>query len=369
MNELTGRRLLFISALAVAVTLVLSSAAAQARQLALAASAPRVICRGNPNIAHTLVLPVPGSHDRGRDVSGEYAAPRQPPKGLVVFAHGHGHSVLSWTWILEHVAASDGYLAVAMEYPGTTYPDPANPDFTYGWRVREGAAQSIRAAQLFARSCHGLRTIVDYGVSMGGNTAGLMAEANAKRPNGRPLFDLWFDIEGVTNLTEEYLEARTLAASGSSFAKTAVAEIEAEAGGPIEQVPGAYNALTVVAHADQVKSSGVRGVVIVQAVDDGLVGYNQTQEMASRLGQLGVPTEVYSVGRRAPGSDTNDTTLDGYIPVKHQLPLAGHGFEGSHTQTVISTGLNQLDAMLQDREPWPQGFQQHFVDGVLGQLF
>jgi hypothetical protein len=315
-----------------------------------------------------------------RDHTGEYVVPSGRPKGLVAFAHGHGHSILSWTWILQHVAA-EGYIAVAMEYPGTTFDDPRVPDYSHqtgapgsrqdheiGWQVREGATQLTAAARQFESACPGLKTIVDYGVSMGGNTSGLIAEAHAKRADGKPLFNLWFDIEGVTNLTEEYLGARGLANSGSSTAATAVAEIEREAGGPLERNPSAYDALTVTAHAAAIRASGISGVVMVHALDDGLVPTDQTQQMAAALTQAGVPADVTLVGRRAPGSDSNDTTLDGYIPVAHTLPFAGHGFEGSHTQTVITTGLARLDSILHGGA-WPQGFHEHLLDGSLGQIF
>jgi hypothetical protein len=365
--------------------------AAGTAQVARSAKAPRpeVACQGDPSAVHgiwlpsggvIIALPAPAGSTVSRDYTGEYVVPAGRPKGLVVFSHGHGHSILSWTWILQHVA-SEGYIAVAMEYPGTKFDDPAVPDYAnqtgsptdtqdheIGWQVREGSAQAIAAVQQFESACHHLNTIIDYGVSMGGNTSGLMAEARAQRSDGSPLFNLWFNIEGVTNLTEEYLGARALATSGNSTAVTAVGEIEHEAGGPIEQNPSAYIALTVVAHAGEVHASGIQGVVMVHALDDGLVPTDQTQQMALALTQAGVPVDVTLVGTRKPGSDCNDTTLDGYVLGPCKLPLAGHGFEGSHTQTVIATGLAKLDAILQGGAR-PQGFQEHFLDGMLGQLF
>jgi hypothetical protein len=384
------------SAVVGAVTAVLTVGAlalpvpesARAARLANAAR-PEVACHGNPGTVHGIWLP-----DRGvisalparprmmvtRDHTGEYVAPAGRPKGLVAFAHGHGHSILSWTWILRHVAA-EGYIAVAMEYPGTTFDDPKVPDYAHqtgtptsrqdyerGWQVREGATQLIAAARQFESACPGLTTIIDYGVSMGGNTSGLIAEARARRRDGTPLFNLWFDIEGVTNLTEEYLGARGLANSGSSSAATAVGEIEHEAGGALEQHPRAYDALTVTAHAAEIRASGIRGVVMVHALDDGLVPTDQTQQMAVALSRAGVPVDVTVIGRRAPGSDSNDTTIDGYVPVAHTLPFAGHGFEGSHTQTVISTGLTKLDSILHGGA-WPHGSHEHFLDGALGPIF
>jgi hypothetical protein len=363
----TARGITLAAAL-ITTTLSVPASDAAAKLSTPATPQPHVVCTGDPGTVRPIV------YDASRpDMNGLYAVPRRRPRGLVVFAHGHGHSVLSWANILTRVATNDGYIAVAMEYPGSKLSDPMAPppnDYEYGWRVREGAAHSIEAAQLFDRTCHGLREIVDYGVSMGGNTSGLMAEAHAKRANGRPLFDHWFDIEGVTNLTEEYLGARALANSGNTTAQTAVQEIQDETGGPIEQVPAAYAALTVVDHAAAIRTSGIRGVVMVHAAADGLVPTDQTQQMAARLAQVGVPADVYEVGTRSPSAQGSDTTLDGYLGLPIQSPFAGHGYEGNPTATVISIGLAHLDAILQGREAWPSGgVHEHFVDGTLGQLF
>jgi hypothetical protein len=194
-----------------------------------------------------------------------------------------------------------------------------------------------------------------------------MAMAHATRHDGRPLFDRWFDIEGVTDLTEEYLEARSLAQTGNKDAKLAVSEIEAETGGPIGHNADAYGRRTVVEHAADIAASGIRGVMMVHAADDGLVGTDQTQEMAAGLTQVGVPADVYAVGTTGPKSEPG-TTLDSYLPVAHPEPFAGHGYEGSSTQIVIQTGLQHLDAILQGRAPRPGGFHEHVVDGTVGQV-
>ena len=107
---------------------------------------------------------------------------------------------------------------------------------------------------------------------------------------------------------------------------------------------------------------------MVHAAADGLVPTDQTQQMAARLAQVGVPAEVYAVGTTGPASEPG-TTLDGYLPVSHPEPLAGHGSEGSNTQIVIQTGLSHLDAILQGREPWPSpGLHEGAVDGTLGTI-
>jgi hypothetical protein len=219
-----------------------------------------------------------------------------------------------------------------------------------------------------------------YGVSMGGETAGLAVAEGARRPRSRrPLFDYLFDIEGVANVTETYLEA----AATQNYAQH---EIEEEMGGTPAQVPGAYRQRTLVARAGDVARSGVRGVVIVQAADDGLVPYDQNREFAAGLVAHHVPVSYFTVGMRGKvdtaspnplnltgnsgcsSAEECQTTLDGYVTGNipgFVSPFAGHGWEGSNTQVVIMTGLAQLDALFQARRH-PSGYHEYLVDPNLG---
>jgi hypothetical protein len=222
-------------------------------------------------------------------------------------------------------------------------------------------------AQEFLQACPGLRNrpVIDYGVSMGGNTSGLMAAAGARRPGTRkPLFDYWFDIEGVTNVIETYLEATLVAQSGNKTGIQAKQEIEQENGGAPAQQPARYAELAVVTHAHQIAKSGIKGVIMVHGLDDGTVPYDQTPEMNSALTIAGMPTDFYSVATKTPGTESG-STLDGLIPIKHDSPFAGHGGEGSQTQLVIQTGLAALDRLLQ-KDDRPTGHRAFLVDGTLG---
>jgi hypothetical protein len=289
------------------------------------------------------------------------------PKGLVVFSHGHTASPIQWFGQMARVAQRDGLIAIAMYYPGELILDPPKDDTTFGWRVREGAQAGIAAAQAFLDACPGIRrdTFVDYGVSMGGNTSGLIAAAGATRPGThRPLFDYWFDIEGVTNVIETYLEATLVAQIGNKTGIQAKREIEQENGGTPAQQPARYADLAVLTHAPQIKAGGIKGVVLVHGIDDGTVPYDQTPEMNAALTLAGVPTDMYSVATKTPGSESG-STLDGLLPVPHDSPFAGHGGEGSQTQLVIQTGLAALDRLFQ-RHDAPSGHRAFLVDGTLG---
>jgi hypothetical protein len=327
-----------------------------------ASGGSQISCTGD------AVTPTPISIDiGGTPDAGFYTAPKHKPRGLVIFSHGHTASPIQWFPQMARVAQRDGLIAVAMYYPGETFPNPRDPSTTFGWRVREGAQAGIAAAKAVLKACPSLthRTTVDYGVSMGGNTSGLMAAAGAKRPNGRPLFDYWFDVEGVTNVIETYLEATLVAPTGNTTGAQAKAEIEQENGGTPDQKPAAYLDLAVISHTAQIAHSGIKGVVIVHGIDDGTVPYDQSLEMNTALIGAGMPTDFYTVATKTPGTESG-STLDGLLPIPHDSPFAGHGGEGSQTQLVIQTGLAALDALFQPHRR-PTGHRVFLVDGTIGQ--
>jgi hypothetical protein len=354
------------------------------------AKVARLACSGDPRQIHSFSLTVPadqqttGLHDGpGTVATGIYALPARTPKGLVVFAHGHNNTPEgAWETHLQNAARRDGVIAVAMDYydpnPPSPLPAGVGPQ-GYGWRVAEGADFSVAAAREFDTACHP-RTTVMYGVSMGGNTAGLAVAERAKRADGkRPLIDYLFDIEGVMNLTETYLEA-------TATQNYAQGEIEEEMGGSLQQAPVAYQQRSVVTRVSDIAASGTRGVVIVQAVDDGLVPYDQTREFAGTLAASGVAVDLFTVGTRGkvdttnpnplnltnnPGCSSPDecqTTMDGYVTGNvpgFVSPFAGHGWEGSNTQVVITTGVTRLAALLNDGQR-PSGYHEYFVDPNVG---
>jgi acetyl esterase/lipase len=367
MTIATGRRGGVLIGLAVAVCggLGLSSATARADVPAPVTSIP---CTGNPNSVTPFTVIVPGQSVYGQTAYGLYALPSGPPRGLVVTAHGYGHTVESWRKHLTDIATRDGVIALAMDYRGQIdspfFPPPQAPPLpsSRGWQVSEGAADSIAAAQMVNSSCPGLGTSVIFGVSMGGNTSGLVAASRATRPDGRPLFDYWFDVEGATNVTETYAEASSLAASGNAFATDAKADIEREMGGTPTAAPGTYAQRTVVTRAPDMKASHVLGVVVVHGQIDGLVPSNQSDEMVAALQKVGIPTDYFSIGTRPTSSEpgtTIDGTVIGALPppgLPYTSPFAGHASEASDTHIVLNTAFDRLDA-LYNNGAVPQGLR------------
>jgi hypothetical protein len=288
-------------------------------------------------------------------LSGLFARPSKTPSQLVVFDHGYTKpATVYWAGHLKD-AAQHGALAVALDYRGQELVPPYR-----GWRVFEGAEDSIAAAKYFLAACPSIKQVFILGISMGGNTSGLAVAADAKRADGSPLFDYWIDIEGATNVTETYLEASAVAPF-NPFAAMAKADIEQDFGGTIFEQPERYREATVVSRGDDIEASGVKGVILVHGVDDGLVPYNQSREMESVLAAHGIPTDFFTVGTRGSGEPGTTLTANVLGPFGQQSPFAGHGAEESTTQLVIKTGFERLWALMEGKTPGPR--REFIVDG------
>lgn len=322
-------------------------------------------CTDGADAAKRLVLRV-----EGEKATGHYALPESSPKGLVVFAHGYGHTSFSWIGHMRE-AARHGLVAVAMDYRGIEINKDSNGDGlpeSRGWNVTAGAEDSIAVARLFEAACPSIRDITVFGVSMGGNTAGLViaeqGERSLKDSEGEPLFDYWFSIEAVTNLIETYQESRAAGAI-SETAVRAQEDIEIEAGGSFEENPDGYLERTVVARLADIQAAGLKGAVIVHGIDDGLVPYNQSREMATGLAISRIPTHYLTIGQRSEESE-KETTLTGYIGDQidddYMSPFAGHASEKSTTHIVMVTAFERFYA-LYDQGVVPPQYQETFVNG------
>jgi hypothetical protein len=271
---------------------------------------------------------------------GRYALPAtDAPTQLVVMFHGHLNDSCSWRNRLRDAAAR-GAIAVAIDYVRQT------PVENYGWLMREASADSIAAARYFLAAYPSISQVFAFGVSMGGNASGLaVASPDAVRADGSPLFDYWVDVEGVNNLTEEYLVIRAVAPANADAA-LAQQEIEEENGGSIEQAPAAYAELTNVARAADMAE--LEGAVIVHGLDDGLVTTDQSPQIAAALNAVGVPTHLYTAilcGEAECGSNATAIAADpifAALGLPYPASFAGHGWEGSDTHIVIATGFTQL---------------------------
>jgi alpha/beta hydrolase family protein len=281
-------------------------------------------------------------------ISGLFALPQKAPKTLVVFDHGYRKAATEYWDGHIRDAANHGVIAVAPDYTGI---GPA-PDYR-GWNVSAGARDSIKAAQYFLARCSSVKQVVILGISMGGNASGLAVAAGATRPDGSPLFDYWIDVEGATNVTETYFEARAVSNVGNEYADGAYKDIEAEMGGTFDEVPDRYAEESVVTRGADIAASGLKGAVLVHGFDDGLVPYDQSREMANTLRAEQIPVEFYSIAGRGKGE--SGTTLSGSIVgaanPDYESPFAGHGAEESDTQLVIKTAFERLWELVKGTAP------------------
>ena len=298
-------------------------------------------CTGSPASVLRMSLPV-----EGQQALALVSLPRKKPRGIVVFDHGYGHSMESWREHITRTADTLGVIAIAPNYRGQDVPPPGQRISSRGWRVAEGAADTIAYAQHFERLCKPTGDNVVYGVSMGGNTSGLVVASKPKGPDGKPLFDYWVDVEGAVNVAQTYLGASALA-PGNEFAANASEDIETAFGGTIAEVPGVYAERTVVNRSGDIAAAGLKGVVMVHGAADGLVTYNQSRELQGLLRAQGVPVDMWTAVTRAEDTEPG-TTIDGYVPSGQTSPFAGHASETSTTHVVGAAGFAALDRLYSD---------------------
>ncbi|MCW2755862.1 MAG: hypothetical protein JWQ32_3273 [Marmoricola sp.] len=311
----------------------------------------------------------------GQPATGLFSLPATAPKGIVVVGHGFPGTAARFATEMQQIATNDGVIALSMNYRGTDL------STGIGWRVLEGAQDSIAATKLFDSACPGSSGFVNsvFGISMGGNMSGLAVSQNATRSSGSPLYNYWFDVAGVANVAETWAdsEAISLVPLGSIQATgtSALAAMSAEFGGTALTVPGTYLADSPVTRAGLMRASGIQGVEIFHGVDDGEVTADQSVQMAAALAVAGVPTNVYTSVFNTPGG-SNGATLDGdtlggaLAAVSTQalmgmLPAYVSPFSGHVSAIVMSTALAHLNALYVGQQV-PTGLSVTLQDPDLG---
>lgn len=311
----------------------------------------------------------------GQTATGVYSLPATAPRGIVVVGHGFPGTSASFAAQVQQIATDDGVIALAMDYRGT--------DLTtgLGWRVLEGAQDSIAAAKLFDRSCPGSAGFVNsvFGISMGGNMSGLAVSQGATRSAGSPLFNYWYDVSGVANVAETWADAAAISllplGSVQATGKNALTALSAEFGGTPLTALGTYLADSPVTRAGLMRASGIQGVEIFHGVDDGEVTADQGVQMAAALALAGVPTNVYTSVFNTPGGSNGLTldgdTLGGALAALNSTALMGllppyvSPFSGHVSAVVMSTALAHLNALYTQHEA-PSGLSVTLQDGDLG---
>jgi len=270
--------------------------------------------------------------------------PDSQPSKLVVFCHGYGQTVEgAWLAHMRRTASPDIVVV------STNYRD------NFGFPSLRGAEDTIIATRNALARFPSIKTVYALGVSLGGNVCGNAITESAKQsPTGKSLYDYWVDVEGLSNLTESWLEA-------TAALPEAAAGMERDVGGTPADKPDEYVRRSPVLNAQTMKSGGLQAVAVIHGFNDGLVPYNQGREMATALLAAGIPTQIFNVVFDGP-EQTSGTTLtgglglltDGQAPDVNDalgLNLTGHGFEGDYGHPVIRAGFDQLQLMLEGKFP------------------
>jgi hypothetical protein len=298
----------------------------------------------------------------GQAATGLYSLPAGAPRGVVVVGHGFPGTAADEASLVQQLATDDHVVALAMNYRGTDL------STGLGWRVIEGAQDSIAATRLFDAACPGsgafLNTVL--GISMGGNMSGIAVSSGAKRGSGAPLYDYWTDVAGVTNVPEIYLAATAISVAPLGGIQTigvnAVAAMNAEFGGTPLTALGAYLGNSPVLRASAMKSSGLKGVIVSHGVLDGEVTSDMSAQMVGALALAGIPTDVYTSVFKATGSGAG-RTLDG--DVLGLVPGYVSPFAGHVSAVVLKAATDRL-AAIYGGAPGPSGTSLTLVDGMLG---
>jgi hypothetical protein len=313
----------------------------------------------------------------GQPATGLYSLPATAPKGIVVVGHGFPGTAATFATQMQQIATDDDVIALSMNYRGTDL------STGLGWRVLEGAQDSIAATKLFDSACPGSAGFVNavFGISMGGNMSGLAVSQNAVRSSGSPLFNYWFDVAGVTDVTETWADGAVISevplGSVQTSGKDALTALSAEFGGTPLTVPGTYLADSPVTRTGLMKTSGLQGVEIFHGADDGEVTADQSVQMAAALAVSGIPTDVYTSVFNLPGGSNGDTldgdTLGGALAAVNTLALMGalpayvSPFSGHVSAIVMSSALSHLNALYTSNKV-PTGVSVSVQDATLGTI-
>ena len=298
----------------------------------------------------------------GQAATGLYALPAQAPRGIVVIGHGHTADAHTVAGTVAQIAATDDVVALAMDYRGT------NLSTLFGWQVIEGAQDSIAATKLFDRACPGSDAFTNsvLGISMGGNMSGIAVSSGARRQDGQPLFDYWFDVSGVTNVGEIYADAQAISlvpvSSLQSTGKTAMVEMQQEFGGTPLTNPLAYLANSPVLRTSAMMASGLRGVIVAHGVIDGEVTSDMSDQMVAALAATGIPVDLDTSVFKSPGTSAG-LTFDGYLSAidpTYVSPFAGHV-----SSVVLNSALSRMHDIYAGG-PAPDGTSFTLSDGRLG---
>lgn len=290
---------------------VLAAALAGAARVPAVAAPRRATAQTAPSSVWVGRYAVPS---QGQPAEGWLAYPTgSQPTTLLVYAHAccgkPDQSLLTGSF-----ARSRGAVVVAMDYRG-----PGR------WDVATGATDTVAATLDLRHRFPSIRRTVLWGVSMGGEVAGMAAAARAD------VFDYWVDTFGVTDLTEEFAVLGTFPTIFGSW-------IAQEAGGPPGLRQAEYDRRSPVHLTDRMR--GLKRVYVLHGIGDMLVPYTQGRRLFERLTLSGVPASMYTF-LTGPGSTQGGWTPAGFVGLPGPVGPAAHDGRGG-----LDLSLRIVDALL-----------------------
>jgi hypothetical protein len=261
------------------------------------------------------------------------------PTRMVIFCHGH----------TESMHAFDEYL------PQFTDDDTVTLAITYRYDdqfpVLTGAEDVIYAAMYMLGRFPSVETVYLYSASMGGAIAGTaIAESQHYTLPGNRRFEYWVSASGVTNLIELYGEA-------ALFDPTAKTQIEQDTGGTPLTKPQEYLRRSPALRAADMKAAGLLRAELIHARNDGVVLYNQAQELLNALTFSGVNASLNSLNCFSGNGDAGATIYsDVGLPGNVACLLAGCSLSNERVAGHVNTadvnnpsskaGISVLHALL-----------------------
>ncbi|OON36510.1 hypothetical protein BTJ39_21290 [Izhakiella australiensis] len=196
------------------------------------------------------------------------------PGRLIIFCHGH----------TENMHVFDKYIPEFTDVNTMTLAVTYRNDDKFP--VLAGAEDVIYASTAILKQYPSVEKIYLYSASMGGAIAGTaIGESKHYTLPGNRRFEYWVSASGVTNLIELYAEA-------ALFVPGTREEIEDDAGGtPIEKHQE-YVRRSPALRAEDLKAAGLKHVEVIHAKYDGIVLYNQAEELVSALEKNNVDVKL-----------------------------------------------------------------------------
>lgn len=304
---------------------------------------------------------------------------------LVVFAHGNGHTVGgaenpfseppgyqfgSWVGHMRTQARLAKAKGLKAAFVATDYRD--NFGFPALWGAHDTIVATLHALERFPNVTRVYLMSVSMGSAVGGTAIVEAANLGLTKPaDGSPLYDYWVSAEGVSQLAETWAEARAVGdGTGNQFAINAADGIQRDAGGMAVECPQAYQRRSPALNTAVLQGAGLKATTLVHAVNDGLVPYNQSRELATQLSAVGIPTQFFTVlttyfydpGTTASGytgadgaqdealnaamENYNDPTGTGFVTPPTVGDFSGHASERYYFHPIMATAFANLELMM-----------------------